>query len=150
MVTMAQCNISWSANSRWAISGPLGPLVDLVNSLASSFFVESSWNLQISMTWIKSWTSLKMDQIRPTIEELCALHYQNGHYWPCEQCSFFFFYWIFMKLADNNNMHIISDELENGSEWTNSGSVMSPWLSRLLVNTLQATFSALSMSNFLR
>ena len=27
MATMAQCNISWSALSRWAISGPLGPLV---------------------------------------------------------------------------------------------------------------------------
>ena len=40
-----------------------------------------------------------------------------------EQRSFFIFCWIFMKLADNNNVHKISDEFENGSDWTNSGRV---------------------------
>ena len=38
-------------------------IIDLVNSVASSFFVGSSWNLQITMTCIKSRTSLKMAQI---------------------------------------------------------------------------------------
>ena len=31
-----------------------------------------------------------------------------------------------MKLADNNDMHEISDEFENGSDRTNDGRVMSP------------------------
>ena len=34
----------------------------------------------------------------------------------CEQLSFFSFCWIFMKLADNDVMHKISDELKNGSD----------------------------------
>ena len=29
-----------------------------------------------------------------------------------------------MKLADNNDMHKISDEFENGSDWTNNGRVV--------------------------
>ena len=47
-----------------------------------------------------------------------------------------------MKLADNNGMYKILDEFENGSDWTNNGRGMSPWLSGLLLNTLHATFSA--------
>ena len=38
----------------------------------------------------------------------------------CEQRSFIIFCWMFMKLADNNDMHKISDEFENGSDRTNN------------------------------
>ena len=66
-----------------------------------------------------------MGQIGPTIAELPPLNFQNGLYWPCEQVSIFIFCWIFMKLADNNDMHKISDEFENGSDQTNDGGVTS-------------------------
>ena len=112
-------------------------IINLVNSVASSFFVGPSWNLQITMTCIKSQKNLKMGQIWPTIAETRPLNCQNCHYCPCKQHSFFIFCWIFMKLADNNDMHKISKESENRSDPTNDGRVMSPSLSRSLVNTLQ-------------
>ena len=49
-----------------------------------------------------------------------------------------------------NGMHKISNESEHCSDRTNGGRVTSPSLSRWLVNILQATFSVLSISNFLR
>ena len=49
----------------------------IVNSVVSSFFVGSSWNLQIIMTCIKSQTSLKMGQIGPAMAELCPLDCQD-------------------------------------------------------------------------
>ena len=64
--------------------------------------------------------------IGPTIAELCPLDFQNGYYRPCEQRSFFLFCCIFMKLADKNDMHKISDKFEYGSDQTNDGRVMSP------------------------
>ena len=52
-----------------------------------------------------------------------GLLYKNA----CEQRSFFIFCRIFMKLADNNDMHKTSDELEKRS---NNSRVTSPWLSK--------------------
>ena len=47
-----------------------------------------------------------------------------------------------MNLADNYDMHKISDKFANGSGRTNDDRDMTPWFPRLLVNTLQGTFSA--------
>ena len=44
----------------------------------------------------------------------------------CEQRSVFIFCWIFMKPADEKDMHKILDEFENGSYRINNGRVTSP------------------------
>ena len=49
-----------------------------------------------------------------------------------------------------NGMHKISNEFKHWSDRTNGGRAMSSSLSRWLVNILQATFSVLSISIFLR
>ena len=54
----------------------------------------------------------------------------------CEQHSFFLFSWIFMKFADNNDMHKILDKFENWSDQTNNSRVTSPWLSKWPLLTL--------------
>ena len=51
---------------------------------------------------------------------------QSGHYRHCEQRSFVIFCWIFMKLADNNDIHKISNQFANGSDRPKNGRVMSP------------------------
>ena len=44
-----------------------------VNTLPPSFLIGSSSFLQVTRTTIKSWKSLKFDQIRPWAAELAAL-----------------------------------------------------------------------------
>ena len=48
-------------------------MLNVVNTLAPSFFIRSSSFLQVTRTTIKSWTSSKFDQIRPWNAELPAL-----------------------------------------------------------------------------
>ena len=52
------------------------PLLTLWTAVGSSLFVESSWNLQIIMTCLR--TNLKMGQIEPTMADLCPI--------DCEVC----------------------------------------------------------------
>ena len=48
-------------------------MYNVVNTLAPSFLIRSSSFLQVTKTTIKSWTSLKFDQIGPWAAELTAL-----------------------------------------------------------------------------
>ena len=48
-------------------------MYNVVNTLAPLFLIGSSSVLQVTRTTIKSWTSLKFDQIRPWTAELAAL-----------------------------------------------------------------------------
>ena len=48
-------------------------MYNVVNTLAPSFLTGSSSFLQVTRTTIKSWTSLKFDQILPWTAELAAL-----------------------------------------------------------------------------
>ena len=77
------------------------------------------------MTCIKPRTSWKKG---PTIAELRPLDCQNGHYYLVNSIasSFFFSFWIFMKLANSNDMHRISDKFGKGSDRTNDGRVIFP------------------------
>ena len=48
-------------------------MYNVVNTLAPSFLIGSSLFLQVRRTTIKSWTSLKFDQMGPWTAELAAL-----------------------------------------------------------------------------
>ena len=50
-------------------------MYNVVNTLATSFLIESSSFLQVIRTTIKSWTSSKFDQIRSWTAELAALEH---------------------------------------------------------------------------
>ena len=52
----------------------------------------------------------------------------KAHIWPCLQDSAFSFDPIFMKLADNQNRHKISDEFENWPDSTDYRSIICPWM----------------------
>ena len=48
-------------------------MYNVVNTLAPSFLIGSYAFLQVTRTTLKSWTSSKVDQIRPWTAELVAL-----------------------------------------------------------------------------
>ena len=52
-------------------------MLNVVNTLASSFFIGTTSFLQVKRTIRKSWTSTKFDQIRPWTAELAALERQE-------------------------------------------------------------------------
>ena len=103
--------------------------------VVQSFKLEYLCSLQADLNQILSvaclWWGLLEYAARKIALELCfrTLIGPIGLLWEnaCEQRSFFiFFFFFFYFVADNNDMHKISHELENGSDQTNSSRFTSP------------------------
>ena len=79
--------------------------------IAPSIFIESSSNLQVIRTFIKSRKNLNW--IRDwTIHFRVTLSAEKHHIRPCPEHSLFSFNRVFMRLAVNLDRHKISDEFE--------------------------------------
>ena len=75
--------------------------------IAPSLFIVLSSNLQVTMTAIKSRTSLNSGHLFPLTLELPATECRKK---SCRHNSAFSFYQTFFKLADIQDRHKISDE----------------------------------------
>ena len=106
---------------------------NVVDTIAPSFFIRSSSNLQVTRTCIKSQNSVDFSQIWPLSFELLALERQKKKVvdttWlyflsdllqPCKQqdlsfgrdWSIFFFNQVTMKLVNKQNRHKVMDKFE--------------------------------------
>lgn len=91
-------------------------------SIASLILIWASWNWQVSRTDIKSLTSSTLHQIIILFGVTCPLRQKmfpkNYNERTCCPIHIFFrFDWNFVKLADNQNRHIISEKLEILPDW---------------------------------
>ena len=104
-----------------------------VSTFSLLFFIRSFSNLQVTRTCIKSQTSSNFGQIGPLPTQLRVplsiwkiSHRLTMGKW-CLQANSFFFYWIFIKLAGNQDMHKLSDEFEFWPDWISHLGVTCPW-----------------------
>ena len=82
-------------------------------SFPQLLWIQSSSNLQVMRTGIKSWTDSNFGRILSVILELSALEWWKK--W-CLQLFSVTFDWIFVKLAGNEDRHKSSNEFEFGSD----------------------------------
>ena len=110
----------------WQLIGPIGLLWKIVCEQRSFFIfcwilmkLSDNNDMHKISDEFENWSD-RTNDCRVTF-----LDGQNGHYRSFEQRSFSNFYWIFMKLADINNMDKISEKSENVSDRTNNSRVTS-------------------------
>ena len=82
-----------------------------MDTIAPSFIIVSSSNLQDTSKAIKSQTSSNFGHIHPLTLELPALEHRKK---CCGNHSTFSFDWIFFKLADKEDRHKILEEFHLG------------------------------------
>ena len=83
---------------------------NVVQTIATSFLIQSLSILQVTRTAIKSRMNSTSSHIRLFMSELLALECWKAHFWPCPIDSAFNFDQIFIKLAGNQDSHKFSDE----------------------------------------
>ena len=96
-----------------------------VSIFSQLLWIQSSSNLQVTRTGIKSPTSSNFGWIWPIILELHALEQ-----WKKKRCLQLFsvtFDWIFVKLAGNEDRHRSSNEFEFGPDRIIHFGVICPW-----------------------
>ena len=110
------------------------------------FLIGSFSYLQVMRTCIKAWMSLKLGQIPPLTMELAALERlknRRHHFFSVAIDP------ILFKLADNEDMHNIFDELEFWPDLTTDYRVSCPWASEKIPTDITGkTWMPLNDKNF--
>ena len=96
-----------------------------VSIFSQLLWIQSSWNLQVTRTGIKSQMSWNFDCIWPVILELYALEWWKE--W-CLQLFSVTFDWLFVKLAGKEDRHKSSNEFEFGLDRNFLFGVIPPWV----------------------
>ena len=93
------------------------PLFDFVIHITHSVLMQSSWNLQIRWTWMKSRMNLKPGQIGSLTRSYIPLIAEKASVWLFHQHNSISFDPIFLKFADKVDMDKISHEFETWPDW---------------------------------
>ena len=108
---------------------------NVVRRTMSSLLIDSSSNLKVTRTAIKSRTSSNSGQIGFFTSDYLPLRAEKHHIWLCPEQRHFISNLLFTILAGNKDSYKISDNSDFGPDRTIHFVVTCPWVSKMFPGT---------------